>query len=193
MSAKDNFNEAMFDMFGVGKATETHTVSSTSPEKLVAESYVPRTQQVCTYLAPGTVMEGKLFTKNDVEIAGDFTGDITCEGKVILRSNMQGNINAANLQLFGCRLVGDIHVSGVAVLDEQSSVAGNIHATELYCSGLVKGDLYIQGNVTLNEKSSVEGNVTTGTMTMVRGANICGNLKMNAAQRDAAPKKQETI
>ena len=189
MSAKDNFNEAMLDMFGVGKAADTPI-----PAKPAVEPYISRTQQVCTYLAPGTVMEGKLFTKNDVEIAGDFTGDITSEGKVTLRSNMQGNINAVNLQLFGCRLVGDIHVSGVAVVDEQSSVAGNIHANELFCSGLVKGDLYIQGNVTLNEKSSVEGNVTTGTMTMVRGANICGNLKMNGApKQESAPQKNASV
>lgn len=189
MSAKDNFNEAMFDMFGVGKSSDSATPSAA--EKPV-EAYTPRTSPNCTYLAPGTVMEGKLFTKNDVEIAGDFTGDITSEGKVSLRSNMQGNVNAANLQLFGCRLVGDIHVSGVAILDEQSSVAGNIHANELLCSGLVKGDLYVQGNVTLNEKASIEGNITTDTMTMMRGASISGNLKMNCVSKASTAPKQDS-
>lgn len=189
MSAKDNLNEAMFSVFGVGK-DPAETAAAPLPlaeDPVVPHVYAPRTtQQAGTYLAPGTVMEGKLQTTGDVEIAGYFTGDITSEGKVTLRSNLQGNVTAVNLQLFGCRLVGDIHASGVVVLDERSAVAGNIRAGELFCSGVIKGDLYVHGNLSLSEKAVVEGNITTTTMTMARGAMISGNLKMNRAERQPA-------
>lgn len=191
MSAKDNLNEAMFSMFGVGKApaSEAPAPAAAAPEKEVVAPKVkeePVVQSVAaakpaTYLAPGSSMEGKLKAQGDVDIAGIFKGDIEASGKVTLRSNMDGNICAENLQLSGCCLTGDVNVKGIVVLDEKAVVNGKIIAGELICAGHIKGDLDIKGNVSLKANTSVEGNICAATMTMEQGAIINGSLTMKSA------------
>ncbi len=184
MGAKENLNEAMFSMFGVGKApaAEDHTAEEfTMPEPVVK----PTPLKPVTYLAPGSCMEGKLKCQGDVDIAGIFKGDIEAEGVVKLCSNMSGNIKAATLELKNCRLVGDVEVTGLVILDEKAIVEGKITAGELVCFGRIKGDLDVKTNVALKSNSAVEGNIVTGTMSMESGAIINGSLLMKAGIQSA--------
>ncbi|MBE6970738.1 MAG: polymer-forming cytoskeletal protein [Ruminococcaceae bacterium] len=194
MSAKENLNEAMFSMFGVGKdpnaAENPPKATPAAPAPVAAPQNVARQDTAVTYLAPGSVMEGKLKTKGDVNIAGDFTGDITATGKVTLHSNLNGNVTAANVQLVGCRLVGDIIATGVVVLDSEASVEGKITASDLICAGHVKGDLEIRNNIALKANTSVEGNIVTGSMTMEQGAIINGSMTMKPAAKKAEEEKK---
>ncbi len=187
MGAKENLNEAMFSMFGVGKAPATDT--STAAEmpavepvaKPAAPAPAPAAIKPVTYLAPGSCMEGKLKCQGDVDIAGIFKGDIEAEGKVKICANVAGNIKAATLELKNCRLTGDVEVTGLVTLDEKAVVEGKITAGELVCFGRIKGDLDIKTNVALKANSTVEGNIITGTMSMESGAIINGSLLMKAA------------
>lgn len=190
MSAKENFNKAMFDMFGVGNDPEgkeipLETIAAEVPaaEKITvvgkAEPFVPKPAPIpVTYLAPGVVMEGRMEAKGDVEIAGQFKGDIKTTGKVTIHSSICGNIIASSLCILDCALTGDIRVDGKVEVNEKSVVTGNIFAKEIACSGAVKGDLEISGHATFNSSAKVEGNITTSTMTMDRGAVISGSLIM---------------
>ena len=178
MSAKDNLNEALDSIFGIGvSSSETKNLSS----KDAPPVYTPPapTASATTYLAAGTAMEGKLQSKGDVEIAGDFNGDIISEGKVTLHAGMRGNVHAAGIHLRGCKLLGGLYSSGLVILEEGSVVDGDITACDLVCSGRVRGNLMVQNQVTLNDRAVIAGNITTGTMSMMRGAMVSGNLKMN--------------
>lgn len=101
MSKKDNFSQAAYEMFGIGRGgskresdktaekpaestamdveedemslTVAPTVAEVKPLEKVPEK--PKT----TLLAEGSVFEGTLHTKGDVEIAGVFKGDIFSE------------------------------------------------------------------------------------------------------------------
>lgn len=189
MGAKDNLNEAMYSMFGVGKAPASSDAPAPAAE---SEDSVPAAKPAAqptvqpvipirnvTYLAPGSCMEGKLKCQGDVNIAGIFKGDIEATGKVTLCSNMEGNITAQTLEVVDCRLVGDLVVSGTVVLGPKSIVEGKITAGELICSGRIKGDLDVKGNISLDANTSVEGNIVTSTMSMEAGAVINGSLVMN--------------
>ena len=183
MGAKENLNEAMFSMFGVGKAptAEEPAVEEVPAVKpVVKPTAVPAPLKPVTYLAPGSCMEGKLKCQGDVDVAGIFKGDIEAEGKVKICANIAGNIKAATLELKNCRLTGDIDVAGLVILDEKAVVEGKITAGELICFGCVKGDLDIKSNVALKSNSTVEGNIVTGTMSMESGAIINGSLLMKA-------------
>ena len=183
MGAKENLNEAMFSMFGVGKApaAEEPAVEEVPAVKpVVKPTAVPAPLKPVTYLAPGSCMEGKLKCQGDVDVAGIFKGDIEAEGKVKICANITGNIKAATLELKNCRLTGDIDVAGLVILDEKAVVEGKITAGELICFGCVKGDLDIKSNVALKANSTVEGNIVTGTMSMESGAIINGSLLMKA-------------
>lgn len=194
MSAKENLNEAMFSMFGVGKdpnAAETTPKAAPAPATApTASQSVIRQETAVTYLAPGSVMEGKLKVKGDVNIAGDFNGDITATGKVTLHSGMNGNVTAANVQLMGCRLVGDISATGIVVLDAGASVEGKITASDIICAGHIKGDLEVKNNIALKANTSVEGNIITGSMTMEQGAIINGGLTMKPAAKKTEEEKK---
>jgi cytoskeletal protein CcmA (bactofilin family) len=200
MATKDNFNKAVFDMFGVGNdpenpqsAQSAASVSSSAPAAPVHAPVVPYTPSgrgSITYIAPGSYMEGTLKVKGDVEVAGDFKGEMTASGNVVIHASIESNITAARLDLIACKLTGDIHSSGLVTVDEKSAVMGNIYATEINCAGRVKGDLEISGNTTFQQTSKVEGNITTGTMTMERGAIISGGLTMKGAA-EVKPAKTE--
>jgi cytoskeletal protein CcmA (bactofilin family) len=139
-------------------------------------AYVRR--ENCTYFAPGTSMEGTLRSDSDVEIVGDFKGEIASDGKVTIHSNTQSSIAAAELVLVDCTLTGDAMVSGDVSINESSSVSGNVRAANIVCSGIVKGNLNVQGNITLTENAQVIGDIKTGTLAMSRGAKVSGKIDM---------------
>lgn len=133
----------------------------------------------CTYFAEGTSFEGTLRSDSDVEIAGEFKGEIASDGRVTLHSNTTSSIAAAELVLLDCNLIGDAMVSGDVSINENSSVTGNIRSSNIVSSGIIKGNLNIQGNITLTESAQVFGDIKTGTLAMSRGAKVSGRIDMN--------------
>lgn len=248
MSKKDNFSQAMFEMFGLGKAPEdgeegldelqqlenfepaepvapmpeapaaddpvfSETPAFEKPAAPVFEepapvveptpvfetpapavapapapapaptpapqsSYVPR--ENCTYFAAGTSMEGTLRSDSDVEIVGDFKGEIASDGKVTIHSNTQSSIAAAELVLIDCTLTGDAMVGGDVSISESSSITGNVRSANIVCSGVIKGNLNVTGNITLTENAQVIGDIKTGTLAMSRGAKVSGKIDMGS-------------
>lgn len=186
MTKKDNFNQAMYDMFGVGKNVEktegTAAVVEKQDENVIPfsgndEPELKVVSSVPTYLAPGTRMEGTLRAEGSVEIDGEFRGDIIADGNVIIRTDVTGNITARNLHVMGCCLAGDAHVTEHLVMKENSSINGNVNAGELTSCGTITGDLNIKHNITLEQSAKVVGNVTTGTLTIARGAVVRGTIE----------------
>ncbi|MBQ8611061.1 MAG: polymer-forming cytoskeletal protein [Oscillospiraceae bacterium] len=209
MSKKENLSQAMYEMFGVGKepaaekAAPKAAPASKAPEleadlleeirkEVAAEvkaevkaapapAPAPVEENVpVTYLASGVTLEGKLTAKGDVEIAGQFKGEIVTEGKVIVRSLVQSNISAGSLNVMGGGVVGDVNIKESVLLSSGTCLKGNVFAGDLVCSGAVKGDVEVKGNLALDINASVEGNITTGTMTMAQGAVISGAVTMGA-------------
>lgn len=243
MSKKDNFSQAMFEMFGLGKAPEDSeeelddlqqfedlsandmrsaaeasvaeapvvedppaaftpevsvfdepaadawpTVEAPSPvvsnpvsaPVAVPEPVrsVPVRRANCTYFAEGTSMEGTLRSDSDVEIVGDFKGEIASDGKVTIHSNTQSSIAAAELVLVDCTLTGDAMVGGDVSINERSSVTGNVRAANVICSGIIRGNLNVTGNITLTENAQIVGDIKTGTLAISRGAKVSGKIDM---------------
>ena len=241
MNKKDNFNQAVFDMFGVGKSREEmeeqesaastggfreartsdawfqpdavaqptrveETVSSpvapmnasvvsapvnttiSAPVStpisapiaapVVGPTVAPFSVVAATYIAPGTIVEGNIRCKGDIEIAGELRGNIESEGDVTVRTNIKGNIKAVNLRVIDCRIKGDSKVTGSMHIDVTSIVEGQVEASDLICSGILRGDSRVANNITLDASAKVFGNIETDTMSMERGASISGGLVM---------------
>ena len=198
--------QAMYEMFGVGEeqteaalyqepasdveepvveAAETEAIQ-TEPaiepemtfEQMIGE-YAPVKKSPVSFLAPGTVFEGTLRSAGDVEIAGEFNGDVTSEGNVVLRSAVCGNIRCVDLNLESSILVGDVDAKGSVAVSEDSKVRGNIAATEIGCAGQINGDLNVTGDTALEKTARINGFIKTGTMSMEKGAMIKGGIEMD--------------
>lgn len=197
MSKKDNFNKAVFDMFGVG-AVQVVTEDEVQKDEAVVEQGLsaevqhtdvaasvphaaPYSLVPSTFIAPGTSLEGKLKSKGDVEIAGPFTGEIEADGNVTLRADATCNIAAASLTMVNCHLTGDCTVSGNININDGSEISGNITADELHCSGTITGDISVKNALSLESTARIFGNIVAGTITMARGAVIKGTVSMEQA------------
>ena len=213
MKKKNNFNQAMYDMFGVGsddseeldQVEMTGEQAETAAPESAAEAESTSTQVVpaapvsgyantpvsaapyvlvpATYLAPGTEFEGHFKSKGDVEIAGKFTGNIESEGDVTLHTFMEGNITATNCSLLDGELKGDCFVTNRLLINSASRIEGNVVAGDLVCSGAIQGNSEVKGNSSFDSTADVVGDITTGSMCMERGASISGSLTMKGSRR----------
>lgn len=185
MSKKENLNQAAFEMFGIGKAPSGEkAVSPVKPEKSapvasVNAEPVKAAPAAATCLAPGALLEGKLTTQGDVEIAGIFKGELKTDGNVLLRANMEGSITAAKLVVANCVMTGDVHISDSVQLNDKAQIKGNIYAGKVMCAGQIEGDLSVQDVCEFESTARVNGDISTGSMVMAQGAIVTGNLKMN--------------
>jgi len=192
---KNNMKQAMFEMFGVGSDVNAQSAApvkeapkqKTAPQNTkkaaekVTEAPARKAAVAPSFLAAGTVFEGNLHSEGDVEISGSFKGDISTEGTVILRSNIQGNVSAACLNLYGCKLEGDVNVKGAVSISEDSVICGNVVANELQCAGQITGDLRIAEHTLLENSAKINGSVVTGTIAVIKGAVIKGGIEIKAA------------
>lgn len=214
MDKKENFRQALDDMFGIGskKPADAKTekvkeepqnaqpekAAQSAPKKEDKFPFAPlqskpsvSPNKETTYIGSGTVIEGKIKSKSDIEVAGDFKGDLFCDGKVTLRYDSSSNINASNLELIDCTLTGDVKIPGTVEINEKSVINGKINAKDVICSGQVNGDIVATGNLTLNASAKVIGNIKSGTITIDKGAQFTGNVTMdNVAPQQNQPNKQ---
>lgn len=209
MAKNDGFGKAMFDMFGVGKEEEKKGAPVKEPEVKVMKADIPQpmkkeetvsqpvntvtaqpvkpvpVQPVTpryekTYVAAGTVFEGTIASKGDIDIAGDVKGTIVSDGGVLLSSKLLGNVTAKSVTVNNCEVTGDIVASGDVLISEKGLVNGNIKANNIACAGKVIGDLNITEAMILEHNAVINGNIKMGAMQVARGAKIIGNIQMAA-------------
>ncbi len=109
-----------------------------------------------TLLAEGSVFEGTLHTKGDVEIAGVFKGDFS-EGNVKLFANIEGNVQGGNVELVTSSVQGDVSAKELLKIGPQSVVGGNIKTKDMICSGRIVGNVESSGRVTLTTRQRPHG------------------------------------
>ena len=190
-----NFGKAMFDMFGVGKEdsapaqakpvqakpAQAKPVQPKPEVKADAFAVAPEVKPVKTgktVIAEGTVLEGMIRSKGDIEIMGEFKGNIYTDGKVTVMSKLVGTIEAGNLVIIGTEVTGDAVVKNDFEIDGNSAITGNIASGNITCLGRVFGDLDIKENMTLGEKAEINGNIKMGSMSVAKGAKITGKVEM---------------
>lgn len=188
---KNSFGQSLYGMFGKENAEET---TDAPPEPSVepdwpsfddaapqpnAEAYAQPQNEQTTYFAPGTIIEGTLHSINDVEIAGDFSGEIVSEGAVTIHANTISSIAAKGLHLVGSTLTGTVAVDGNVTLDDFSTVTGNIRANTLDSAGTIKGNLNVRDSVSLRHRAQVTGDIKTALLSIDRGVKLIGKVDMS--------------
>lgn len=193
---KSNMKQAMFEMFGVGSGTEISILPAGA--ELISDELPPIAEEevavvveapaapaaermsrvAMSYIAAGTVFEGTMHSSGDVEVAGEFIGDMDATGAVKLFAPMEGNVTAGSLTVSGCTLTGNATVADTLVVGEEAEICGNVSAKEVRCAGQIHGDMTVGGNATLERTAQIHGNIVTGSFAVTKGAVICGGIEI---------------
>ena len=105
---------------------------------------------ITAFLGSGTIYNGQLNFVGSVRIDGQFTGEITSEGTLILGKDakVEGNIHVNQLVLSGT-LHGDVVVTGKTILHKSANLTGNL-ATKLL---IMEEGAQLQGQITMNPEA----------------------------------------
>ena len=124
-------------MFGNKKATG---LESTSP---MANSSAINT------LVEGTYTEGTISTQRDLRIDGTVTGNINCEGKLIIgpTGNVDGEVTSNNAVVEG-KFNGNLTIHEVLDVRETATVTGEIKTGKL----LVQNGATFTGNCDMGHR-----------------------------------------
>lgn len=100
------------------------------------------------FLGVGTTYQGRLHFSGAVRVDGQFTGEITSEGTLILGKDAQvsAKVNVGQLILSG-QLCGEIHVSKRTILHKSAKMIGNLHTPIL----IMEEGAIIQGTISMLE------------------------------------------
>ena len=127
-SKKDNLNQAMYEMFGVGKAPEAEAPKAAPAEApkaapaakpVEAPKAAPVAENIpVTYLAPGTVLDTVILSSGTTVNGNVAAGDLLCSGSikgdVVVKNNfaldtnavVEGNITTATMTMAQGAVIG---------------------------------------------------------------------------------------
>lgn len=188
----NNFKKAMNELLGApakeepAKAPVKETVKIEEPKKAapVQESAakaapVVKDKGETAVIPAGMVITGNITTQSDMRIEGNVVGDITCEGNILLLGNIDGNVSANNITIQKGSMKGDVIVKADAVLEEESSLKGNLTAVNVFSNAKSQGQIFASGTVEMKNQAFVHGDITAATLSVTSGAKIKGAVTIN--------------
>jgi len=89
-------------------------------------------QGMTCVIAPGTRIEGKFSTTEDVRLDGTIIGDVECGKRIVMgkTGSVEGNVKTVDSSVSG-KLKGEIRVSGTLHLHESANIDGIIVARKM--------------------------------------------------------------
>ncbi|MEK9726735.1 MAG: polymer-forming cytoskeletal protein [Candidatus Margulisiibacteriota bacterium] len=101
-----------------------------------------QTKEVVSYLGPNTALEGEIHSNGDLHIDGKFSGNIVCNGDLIIghQSKVLGSIKARCVLISGY-FKGDIDAVESLEIFETGHVEGDLKGIKLHIheGGIYKG------------------------------------------------------
>ncbi len=88
--------------------------------------------QICNNIAPGTHIEGKFITSEDLRLDGRITGDILCHKKLVMgeHGHMNGDVVCEDSTIRG-KIMGTLKVKGLLHLLSTARLEGKIMAKKM--------------------------------------------------------------
>lgn len=139
-------------------ATRRETVPGCLAGAIGKESVVSK-DEINAFLGSGTVYHGKLTFQGAVRIDGEFTGEITSEGSLIVGKDavIEGTLNVGELVLSGS-FTGEARASRRVTVHRTGSFLGQLRTTAL----VVEEGAVIDGQISMrNAPESAEDSAET--------------------------------
>ncbi|CAM4475675.1 bactofilin family protein [Paenibacillus tarimensis] len=104
-----------------------------------------------TLIGQGTVAEGKISCEAGLRVEGEYRGDITCKGDVIIGECgvARSNIEARDVTIAG-KVYGDIQTTGRLTITSSGQLHGNVAAKAL----IILDGAVLNGSCRMNDKQS---------------------------------------
>lgn len=99
-------------------------------------------------ISQGTSFTGDMVSPHDIRVDGDYNGNITSDGKVVIgeTATFKGNIICSDLDFWG-KVEGDVVVKDTLSLHNGCEIKGNLRTQKLY----VEMGSSFNGNCTMIE------------------------------------------
>ncbi|WP_084423111.1 bactofilin family protein [Cohnella thermotolerans] len=104
-----------------------------------------------TLIGEGSTFEGKIKSRASIRLEGEVTGDVDCEGDVIIGENgvAKSNVSARNIVLAG-KVHGNVTAKGKLTIKSTGHLFGNLSASEL----TIESGGFFQGMSKMEDKES---------------------------------------
>lgn len=149
-----------------------------------------------TVIAPGTVIRGTIESQCNVEVYGEVQGDITTAKDLKLQGSVQGNATGGNIAVSGLQMVGNLSAAGVATIDADSEVEGDVEAESMRLNGRIWGNVNVTTHLALESSAVIVGHVAAERLSMDEGAIIQGEVligkKMLPPKRPRSSDEEQT-
>ena len=93
-------------------------------------------------------------------------------------TELEGTLNAKDDTRVSGKLKGTLRVDGKAIIAQEGSVEGEVHAANADVAGHLLGEISIKGLLVLKGTAKVEGTIRTTRLIVEEGAIIDGNCQM---------------
>lgn len=187
----NNFKKAMNELLGAAPMKEEPVKEAVKAPVKEIPKKVEKAQEpaVVKPAAPvvreeavipaGMVITGNITTESNMRVVGNIVGDIVCEGDILLFGNIEGNVSASNITIQKGSMKGDVVVKADAVLEDESTLTGNLTAVNVFSNAKTKGQIIASGTVELKNQAFVNGDITAATFSVTSGAKIKGAVTTN--------------
>lgn len=196
MGKRENFNQAMHEVFpfyrgGKSSNAEAETPSSSLAEAMEAKpvelsrpkanepldfnsSYDPREEQVIgtTYITKDTKITGTIQSRSNLDISGDVFGDVEGQNSVKISGRVEGNVSGKNVEIDHAIVKGNIHAAERLDVANQSEILGDISAVELDFNSKLSGNITVKRSIMIQKDSNITGDITGMTIDIEKGATI---------------------
>ena len=116
--------------------------------------YLKKSKDVVSYLGENTSIEGELHANGDIHLDGRFTGNVICNGDLIIgeTSQVSGDIKAKNIFISGT-FKGALEATELLEISSTGKVEGDIKGSQLTIQegGIYKGKV----NMDIIESDSI--------------------------------------
>lgn len=182
MGIKENFNQAMQDVFPLYKGAKGGSADIAGPaENPDANNglkapidfrlvHKPQKQPEITYISKDTRITGKIVSRASLDICGDVFGDVESENNLYISGSVEGNVRGDNIQIDNAVIKGNIHAAGRLEIINDSDITGDIQAGDLTLNSRVSGSIAAKRSADIQKGSLIVGDVTALTVNIEAGA-----------------------
>lgn len=178
--ARSSFRDLVHRM-GIGNDKMNQIETETQRPKIQIDPPKPvepnKSSPSATIIGSDVEIIGNIKTGGNIELHGTVQGNIEAGGKILLNGSVTGDIKAESITFTAAELKGNAATLESIVIDDGSSITGDITARNITVDGQLTGKIIIEDTCMIKENAILNGNIQTHRIGVSQGAIINGEIK----------------